>query len=89
VSIDGSGDGSERIHVSRNANQVGNNVPNDGQHGSAAVAEFGFAEEWDERRVSFGKFQLKYSGGALRMFVSYETRVDVDFVDFEGMRSQL
>ena len=60
VSVNGSGDGSERIHVAGDANQVRRNVPNDGQHGSAAVAEFGFAEEWDKGRVGFGEFQLKW-----------------------------
>ena len=59
VGVDGPGDGIERVHVAWDADQVSSNVSDDGQHGSAAMAEFGFAEEWDEGRVGFGEFQLK------------------------------
>jgi hypothetical protein len=58
VGSNGARDGLEGVQISRDADKVGGNKTNDGQHGSASVTELGLTEEGEEWLVGLSKLQL-------------------------------
>mmetsp|Transcript_24740 Transcript_24740/g.52046 ORF Transcript_24740/g.52046 Transcript_24740/m.52046 type:complete len:205 (-) Transcript_24740:134-748(-) len=55
VRIDRLGHGLETVGLAGDSDEVGDDVPEDGELGGASVANFGFAEEGDEGGVGLGE----------------------------------
>ena len=58
VGIDGLGDGLEGVLFSGDADKVGGDETNDGQHGGTSVTDLGLTEPWDKRRVGIAQSEL-------------------------------
>ena len=58
VGINGLGDALEGVHFSWDADEVGGDETNDGDHGSTSMTEFTLTEPWHEWLVGLGKVQL-------------------------------
>lgn len=57
VGVDRLGNGGKGVGISGNANKIGDDEAHDGEHGSAAVAEFGLAKEGYEGGVGLGQVE--------------------------------
>mmetsp|Transcript_19767 Transcript_19767/g.54975 ORF Transcript_19767/g.54975 Transcript_19767/m.54975 type:complete len:227 (-) Transcript_19767:34-714(-) len=57
VGIDGLWDGLEGVHLAWDADEVGGDETNDGQHGGTSVTQLALTEPWEEWLVSLGELQ--------------------------------
>lgn len=65
------GDGLETVGVSGDADKVGGDESDHGEHGGAAVTELGFAEEGDEGAVGFGEAEgVEFEGASFEVLSS-------------------
>lgn len=65
------GDGLETVGVSGDADKVGSDESDHGEHGGAAVTELGFAEEGDEGAVGFGEAEgVEFEGASFEVLSS-------------------